>query len=401
MDVAARERAYEINAKLKGLFQRYGVANVPAAVVAEMKALTNELEGLVGGDELAKIKGTFDRIDHGFNTPANPIRHPGRSSGNGGGNGDGTLSAALSGKALGDAFVESKAFRDFDGHAGPVAEIEIKTLLDTATWAPESARLPRIEPYPAAPLAVADLLGQGETSQAAVPYMEETTYDNAAAEQAEGEAKGEAELAFTERSSPVRTVAVFLPVTRQLMDDVAAARSYVGSRLGFMVRSRLDGQLLNGDGVAPNVTGILNTAGIQTQAKGVDPVPDAIQKAMTLLEVNAFYEADTVILHPNDWRDIRLLRTSDGQYIFGAPGEATPPNMWGKSVVSTTRIAEGTGLVGAFRSAATLFYRSALEIAVSDSHSDYFVKNKLAIRAEIRVALACFRPAAFATVTGI
>jgi HK97 family phage major capsid protein len=119
------------------------------------------------------------------------------------------------------------------------------------------------------------------------------------------------------------------------------------------------------------------------------------------VEVNADYECDAVVLHPNDWRDIKLLRTADGQYIFGSPSSAIPPQMWGKRVVSTTRLAEGTGLVGAFKGAALLSYRSALEISVSDSHSDYFIKNKLAVRAEIRVALSCFRPAAFATVSGI
>ena len=199
----------------------------------------------------------------------------------------------------------------------------------------------------------------------------------------------------------VRTIAVFLPVSRQLMDDVSAARSYVGSRLALMVRARLDSQLLNGDGVAPNLLGLLNTPNVQNQVKGADPVPDALLKALTLVEVNGGYSCDGVCLNPADWRDLRLLRTADGQYIFGHPSAVTPPQVWGLPVATSARLAEGTGLVGSFKGAAQLFYRSAMEIAVSDSHSDYWIRNKLCVRAELRVALACFRPAAFATVTGL
>jgi hypothetical protein len=386
----------ELEGRLKALWARYGTSP-PPAILEEIQGLTDELSTLVEGAKAGGLRRRAGELDRYLNEPTWRPPQPGPR----GGGGAGALSGIISGKALGDAFIASSAFKNFDGHSSPVAEIEFKTLLDTSTWVPESARIDRIEPYPTAPLAVADLFAQGETNQATVPYLEESTFTNTAAETAEGATKPEATLAFTEKTATVRTIAVFLPVSRQLMDDVVAARSYVGSRLGDMVRQRLDGQLLNGSGVAPNLTGILNTSGIQTQAKGTDPVPDCIEKAMTLVEVNSFYPCDGIVLHPNDWRDIKLLRTADGQYIFGHPSAVTPPQMWGIRVIPTTRIAEGTGLVGSFKGAAQLFYRSALEISVSDSHSDYFIRNQLAVRAEIRVALACFRPSAFCTVTNI
>lgn len=380
----------------KRIFERYGVDNMPPAVADRLQAINAELEAACKASDAESARKRFNDIERAMNTPAGQMQHPGRSGG-----GEGVGLSLLSSKAIGAAFVGSKAFREFDGHSSPVAEIELKTLLDTTGWAAESVRLARVEPYPVAALGVADLFAQGDTSQATVPYMEETTYTNTAAEVAEGGEKPEATLAFTERTATVRTIAVFLPVSRQLMDDVSAARSYVGSRLALMVRSRLDSELLNGDGVAPNLLGILNTPNVQTQAKGADPVPDALLKALTLVEVNAGYACDGVCLNPADWRDLRLLRTADGQYIFGHPSAVTPPQVWGLPVATSARLAEGTGLVGSFKGAAQLFYRSAMEIAVSDSHSDYFVKNKLAVRAEIRLTLACFRASAFCTVTGI
>jgi HK97 family phage major capsid protein len=332
-------------------------------------------------------------------------------------------------KSIGDLFVESEAFKSYDPtqKKGPTAEVDLdetfgrfvathgikaamelydevsfKATLDTITgYTPQAVRIPTIITPGEMRPTVASLLPQGQTTAQAIPYMEETTTTNSAAETAEGAAKPESTLAFTEKTSPVRKIATFLPVTDELFADVPGMRSYVENRLRTFIIQREDGQLLNGNGTAPNLRGILNTSGIQTQAKGADPTPDAIYKAMTKIEVNAFLDASGVVMHPNDWQEIRLLRTADGIYIWGNPSEAGPERIWGLPVVKTTRITEGTGLVGAFRDGAQIFRRSEIAFAVSDSHSDFFQKNLLALRVEERLALVVFRPSGFCTVTGI
>jgi HK97 family phage major capsid protein len=245
------------------------------------------------------------------------------------------------------------------------------------------------------------LFATGNTSYNAVPFMEETTSTSGALEIAEGAEKQESTLGFTEQSSPVRTIATVLPITNDLLQDVGACRSYVDARLGYFVRARLDSELLTGDGAAPNLRGILNVVGLQTQAKGADPTPDALGKAMDLCRVNGGYDADAIVMHPNDWQDIRHLRTADGVYIWGNPADAAPPRVWGLPVCVTSACPQNTAIVGSFRGAAMLFWRSDLQIAISDSHDDFFIKNKLMLRAEVRVALACFRPQAFVQVTGV
>ena len=124
-----------------------------------------------------------------------------------------------------------------------------------------------------------------QTTQNAFVYMEETTYTNAAAETLEGAAKPEAALALTQRTAPIRKVAVWIAVTDEQLEDVPGIQDYLEQRLSFMVRQRLDSQILVGTGVAPNLLGVLNVVGIQTQAKATDPTPDAIYKAMTKVEV--------------------------------------------------------------------------------------------------------------------
>lgn len=308
-------------------------------------------------------------------------------------------------KTVGDLVVESPAFRGYKGgSSGPVAEIdvELKTLFQTtAGWPPETTRTGRLIEAATRPIQVLDLYPQTTTNQNAVVYMEETTFTNAAAETAEGGAYPEAALALTEKSSPVRKIAVFLPVTDEQFDDEQRARDYVNNRLIFMLRQRLDRQTLVGDGVAPNLAGILNVSGIQTQAKGTDPTPDAIYKAITKCRVTGRANPDAVVVHPNDWQDIRLLRTVDGIYVWGSPSEAGPARIWGLPVVVSDAITENTGLVGDFGNFTELAARRGVEVQVSNAHASYFTEGKLAIRADVRVAFIVYRPAAFCTVTGI
>jgi HK97 family phage major capsid protein len=169
----------------------------------------------------------------------------------------------------------------------------------------------------------------------------------------------------------------------------------------FMVRQRLDSQILVGDGVAPNLGGILTTVGIQTQAKGGDPTPDAVYKAIVKVEVVGQAAPNAVIFHPTNWQDVRLLRTADGIYIWGNPSDAGPERIWGLRVLKAQAITLGKALVGDFANYIELSTRRGIDVQVSNSHADFFINGKLAVRADTRVALVVYRPSAFTQVTGL
>jgi len=307
-------------------------------------------------------------------------------------------------KSFGQHFVESKAYKDRNGSIGPEAklDIELKTLMTTTVgFPPETTRTGRLVDFATRPIQVTDLVPGTTTSQAAVVYMEETTFTNAAAEAAEGGTYAEAALALTEQSSPVRKIAVFLPVTDEQLEDEPQVRGYIDNRLPFMVRQRLDSQILVGNGTPPNLRGFLNVAGIQTQAKGADPAPDAVYKAMVKVRVTGRAMPNAIVYHPTNWQDIRLLRTADGIYIWGNPSDAGPERMWGLAVSQSDAITLGTALVGDFLNYTELAVRRGIDVQVSNSHSTFFVEGKQALRADMRVALIPYRPAALCTVTGL
>ncbi len=357
-----------------------------AAKVEAIKAMNAELDDLGRKrDQANQLIESRKRADQLANSQPVPKNDP---------------SPTASLKSLGELVMESPALK----HRGQVCslDVDLKTLFErTAGFAPESVRIPRVEPYPVRPLMVADLLPVLPTSQAAIKYMEETTFTNNAAETAEAGTYGEAALAFTERSVPVEKIAVWLPVTDEQLEDVPSMAAYINNRLAYMLEARLDSQILNGNGTPPNLMGTLNVSGIQTQAKGADPTPDAFYKAFTLVRTVGFAEPDVVFMNPTDWQDIRLLRTSDGIYIFGSPLDPGIERMWGIRVVLSTAVVANTGIVGAYGQYSALYMRRGLDIKVTDSHDTFFIAGKQAIRADMRCAVVHFRPKAFCTVTGI
>lgn len=303
-------------------------------------------------------------------------------------------------KGFADAIMESKVLTDMKGRTMSL-DVEAKALFQTsAGWLPETTRTGRVVDYATTPIDVLDVIPIGSTGQAAVVYMEETTYTNGAVEVSEAGPFGESALALTEKSSVVQKIATWLPVTDEQIEDVEYVNGYLDRRLRDMVRQRLNGQVLTGNGTAPNLRGINNVVGIQTQAKGADPTPDAFYKAMVKVMTTGQANPNFIVMNPLDWQDIALLRTADGIYIWGSPQEGGPQRLWALPVALSQSQTQNTGIVGdsAFWELAV---RRDVDVQVTNSHSDFFVNGKQAIRADLRAALPVYRPAAFATVTGI
>lgn len=317
-------------------------------------------------------------------------------------------------KSLGRLFVESAEFKQYANQRNwptpvnlPNLDIKATVFRTGAGLDPQDIRIDRMELIPQRPIRVVDTFPMLTTNQSSIVYMEETTFTNNAAETAESTATtasdliGEAALALTERTQPVEWLPVFLPVTLQQMEDVDGIESYVNSRLTYMLRARLDSQLLNGNGTTPNLKGTLNVTGIQSQAKGADPTPDAVYKLFTLIRADGYAEPSATFWHPNDWQDVRLLRTADGIYIWGSPADPGPERIWGKPVIQSTAVVENTIVAGDYAEFSALYVKRGVTLAVSDSHSFYFTRGMLAIRADMRVAAVHFRPKAFGKVTGV
>jgi HK97 family phage major capsid protein len=377
---------------------------------AAVQAILDEAKGLKARIDAAKndssMLAELDRLTAGM-AAAPPTRQP-RVPGRG---------VIVS---MGQAFIDSETYewikktngtRNSRGWTSPSSELPgLEMYAATLTSDPASGGAlvvpdyrPGIVEYLFRQLVVADLLAPGTTDSNLISFMRELAPTNAAAPVAEGAAKPESTLVFEAATAPVRKIATWLPVTDEMLEDVPAMRSYIDNRLRMFVQLVEDDQLLNGDGVAPNMLGLRNQVGLQPDVvRGTDTNADAILKQITAIAVNAFIQPDGVVMHPTNWQTIQLSKDANGMYYGSGPFAAPQtPRLWGLPVAVTLAMTAGVAFPGAYRTGAQFFRKGGLRVDASNSHSDFFVKNLTAIRAEERGALAVYRPGGFGEVTGL
>jgi HK97 family phage major capsid protein len=277
----------------------------------------------------------------------------------------------------------------------------LKTLITTsAGLAPDSPRTADVVPLATRPIQILDLIPIDPVGVATVKWMEKTTFTISAAEIAEAATYPESVYVWTERSAPVQKLADSIPVTDEQIDDVDQMASLLDADLRFGVRQKLDSQVINGTGTPPQIRGILNYAGIQTQARAADPHFDAIFKAITKVRAVGRAEPDAVAIHSTDFQTIRLTRTADGLYIMGNPDSPGSMRLFGLPVAINEVLTQGTALVGDFARYARLKERKGIEVQVGYTGTQ-FTEGKKTLRADVRVAMVVRRAAAFCTVTGL
>jgi HK97 family phage major capsid protein len=309
-------------------------------------------------------------------------------------------------QSFGRMFVESKEYKEWrQVKNAPMVGVEVpmglKTLITTsAGLAPDSPRTADVVPLATRPIQILDLIPIDPVGVATVKWMEKTTFTISAAEIAEAATYPESVYVWTERSAPVQKLADSIPVTDEQIDDVDQMASLLDADLRFGVRQKLDSQVINGTGTPPQIRGILNYAGIQTQARAADPHFDAIFKAITKVRAVGRAEPDAVAIHSTDFQTIRLTRTADGLYIMGNPDSPGSMRLFGLPVAINEVLTAGTALVGDFARYARLKERKGIEVQVGYTGTQ-FTEGKKTLRADVRVAMVVRRAAAFCTVTGL
>jgi HK97 family phage major capsid protein len=261
---------------------------------------------------------------------------------------------------------------------------------------------------------VRDLFPSRTTTAAIIEYFRMTGFTNNAAPVAERNgsafaAKPQSSFTFVGEQAPVRTLAHWEAAHRNVLADEPQLRSIIDNELMYGLRLQEDAQILNGSGTGENLTGILNTSGIQTYnwssgfysatAGMTDTKADALRRAATLSFL-AYYEPSGVVLHPNDWEDIELTKDGNGAYVVAVSvAMGGEQKLWRIPVVDTPAMTEGTALIGAFGTGAQIYDRESASIRISEQHADFFVRNAIVILAEQRLALAVKRPESFVKVT--
>jgi len=407
--MTANERGMELERKrgeLAALFEKHrrgdGEYDLPAAARAEVRARDDELARLQEDWEQARAAEAVAAENEEQRRWLGQVRRPAFAGSHPGNLKPGTWNLE---PGIGRLILESAAVRGYRrGVQGPKAQLDVdlKTLMSTsAGWDPEDTRTGKVLLSAQERVRLLDMIPTARTSQSTVVYMEETTHTNNAAEISEAAAYPESALRYEPKSGEVRKIGVSLPLTDELLEDTPRLTDLLDNRLRFMLRKRLEQQVLTGNGTAPNLRGANNLVGINTYARAAEPEFDAVFKGMTLIRNTAFEEPDAVVLHPTDWQEMRLKRDSTGNYLLGDPDRDVQPRLFGLPVIATTHQTENTALIGCWQAHSELALRRGIEVQISNSYGTYFTEGKQMLRADLRVALLFDRPAAFCKVTGL
>lgn len=352
------------------------------------------------------------------------------------------------GKSLGATVVESAQyksiigqFRGADEHGLPripekarieSAPISFKALITgggATSGAPfiQREQTGILESLGRRPLSIRDLVAVRRTGSDAIEYVAQTSHTNAAAPVPEatsaagptytantttgavtvtldpnGGYKPEGAWAYERRTATVKTIAEWVPATKRALADVAQLEGLINDELVADLAEAEEAQILSGSGAGENLTGILNTSGIQTQARGTDDIFAAVRRAITRARTTGRVAPSAVVLNPVQVEQIDLTREggTTGAYFGAGPQAFGVRTLWGVPIVESEAMPAGTGLVGDFTKA-VLWDREQATVTMTDSHADFFIRNLVAILAEERVAFAVTRPSAFVTVTGL
>lgn len=296
-------------------------------------------------------------------------------------------------KTLGMQFIKCQAYADL--MAGKLTKATLAAASPVTTPAgsvPVDYR--GIKGEPELPNVVTAAFPHVPTQSNAISYLKESAFTNSAAETAEGTAKPESKMEFTEADAQVRTIAHYIRVTKQLAEDAPALAAYINSRMMYGLNRRIEKQLLVGDGTGQNLSGIFTSGNYtehgftQSNMPEGSTVLDLIRRCAATMRKTG-YTPSVVFLNPMDFDTLRGMKDSNGGYLMGSPLQAgIDIRPWGLRVIESPEVAEGTFMVADPQMGATIYDRTAPLIEMFEQDSDNVTKNLYTVRCECRLAFA-------------
>lgn len=291
--------------------------------------------------------------------------------------------AQLEQRSAGERFVTSPNFLTYSGH-GQSQPFEVESVLEhraaitTADLAiPHFVWTPIEQQFVPALL---NVIGHVTVSSGVVDWIE-VGADPEAAVVPEGQPKPEAAIPITPRSAALDTLAHWIQITRQALDDAAYIRSLLENKLrrGLLAKMEAD------------VATAIDAATTQTatgSAAANDTLLEMIRVGVGLVQA-AGYNPNAVALNPADWAalDVAVMGQTDAGPVKGQ-------SFWGLTPVAASAIPAGKAYVGDFLSGVQLFDRGVTSVFLSDSHAALFISNVLVLLAEARVKSAVTDPLA-------
>lgn len=255
---------------------------------------------------------------------------------------------------------------------------------------------PGIIELPKRKLHIRELLqGGGMGAKSTFDYVKEITGTGAIANAAEGTLKAQIGLKLQEASVYAEWIAGFLKISRNMLDDVEGMTTFLQSRLPELLLRAEDTQILNGNGIRPNLLGIQSVGNYTAYSSATTAVNRAemLIYAISQLE-SADREANGVLIHPADWYTLWLYKASTSG-LYTLPFnliERTNGQLFvaGVPVFKSTAQDQSLFLVGDWTMGANLITREPARVEFFYEDGTNVQTNQVTVRIEERVALPVY-----------
>ena len=307
-------------------------------------------------------------------------------------------------KSVGDSFVADKAYTDFVSGAATSARAVI--TLDKGST-PTAVGISGPDVTSLAPSFYAGVFGTPNVPQKIeplIPHIAVTT-DSVdyvtvadtigAAGVAEAGAIPESKFTPTLAKANVVNVAHYTKITKQLADDAPALAAYINTKMLYGLQNKVESQIVNGNGTAPQLKGLLATnsyTDASTQLTGAKNLFDLLLLLQGVAETAA-YEPEALVLNPMTWAQLAMEKDTQGRYLLGGPGLAANKSVWGIPVVTSSAVPAGKFIFGNFTQTVTIYDRQQVAVEMTGTNEDDFTHYLYTIRASRRLALAVEVPA--------
>ena len=209
-----------------------------------------------------------------------------------------------------------------------------------------------------------------------------------AAPHLEGIAKVEAALVFTGALRKAGTVATWVGVTDELLDDTPGLTAWLDLYLSQLVKGSEERVILTGNGVLTPIVGFLDPAsGVPAYAGSKTDDVEVVADMIGMAASTSGIVPDTVVVSASIWAGL-VKSGSDAL-------DANARTFAGCEVVVSPALTDPQILVGPCQSLAVVGREGGILVEGTSSHALDFVANKSAIRAASRLALGILSPTAF------
>jgi len=280
---------------------------------------------------------------------------------------------------------------------------------NTTGQIPQADRNPIIGDVNERMVTLLDLVSTGSIGSNLKEWVYVANEEGAAGSTAEGAIKNQIDFELLVGSQKVEKITAYITATDEMLEDVEGVTSLVQNKLTTKVRLALEQSVYDGDGVSPNMNGIVTVA--PTFAAGTFSVAvdnannvDVLAVAQNQIELANCPMPTAIFMNPSNVTSLLLQKVSstDKRYIERLQLIAGTLSFDGVPVVKSTMVPAGDFLMGDFTKANVDFKKGfTVEIGYN---ADNFVKNFKTIRGEVRAVCYvehndrdCFVKGTFAT----